>query len=132
MIAVCAAIPEEGVEALEASELIKQARSMVRLRVCAEASLVLHRERRIGTYAIFWNHEAMQAGSVYALEREDWIFPSYRESAIGLLREMPPATVLSWWRGHPSGWLNPLYRNVASIFVPIRKHVPHPAGLALE
>ena len=36
----------------------------------------------------------MQAGSVYALGDDDWIFPSYRESAIGLLRGMPPATVL--------------------------------------
>src|SRR5207253_479688 len=75
-------------------------------------------------------HEAMQAGSVHALEDEDWIFPSYRESAIGLLRGMPPATVLSWWRGHPSGWWNPADYNVASICVPIGTHVPHAAGLA--
>jgi pyruvate dehydrogenase E1 component alpha subunit len=72
----------------------------------------------------------MQAGSVYALERDDWIFPSYRESAIGLLRGMPAATVLSWWRGHPTGWWNPLDWNVASICVPIATHVPHAAGLA--
>ena len=43
---------------------------------------------------------------------------------------MPPATVLSWWRGHPSGWWNPLDYNVASICVPIATHVPHAAGLA--
>jgi pyruvate dehydrogenase E1 component alpha subunit len=72
----------------------------------------------------------MQAGSVYALEDGDWIFPSYRESAIGLLRGMPPATVLSWWRGHPAGWWNPLDYNIASICVPIATHVPHAAGLA--
>ena len=72
----------------------------------------------------------MQVGSHYALERDDWIFPSYRESAIGLLRGMPPATVLSWWRGHPAGWWNPLDYNLASICVPIATHVPHAAGLA--
>jgi pyruvate dehydrogenase E1 component alpha subunit len=72
----------------------------------------------------------MQVGSHYALERDDWIFPSYRESAIGLLRGMPPATVLSWWRGHPTGWWNPLDYNLASICVPIATHVPHAAGLA--
>jgi pyruvate dehydrogenase E1 component alpha subunit len=72
----------------------------------------------------------MQAGAVYALEDDDWIFPSYRESAIGLLRGIPPATVLSWWRGHPAGWWNPLDYNVASICVPIATHVPHAAGLA--
>ena len=104
--------------------------SMVLLRTYDERSLVYHRQGRLGTYAIFWNHEAMQAGSVHALSDDDWIFPSYRESAIGLLRGMPPATVLHWWRGHPAGWWNPADYNVASICVPIATHVPHAAGLA--
>jgi pyruvate dehydrogenase E1 component alpha subunit len=67
---------------------------------------------------------------VFALDDEDWIFPSYRESAIGLLRGMPPEIVLQWWRGHPSGWWSPADYNVASICVPIGTHVPHAAGLA--
>src|ERR1700747_965577 len=100
------------------------------LRPYDERSVVYHRQGRIGTYAIFWNHEAMQAGAVHALEDDDWIFPSYRESAIGLLRGMPAATVLSWWRGQPAGWWNHEDYNVASIGVPIATHVPHAAGLA--
>ena len=67
---------------------------------------------------------------MHALEERDWVFPSYRESAIGLLRGLPAATILSWWRGHPSGWWNPADVNVASICVPIATHVPHAAGLA--
>jgi pyruvate dehydrogenase E1 component alpha subunit len=124
------AIPDGEVEGLEERDLLELYRSMVLLRTYDERSVVFHSQGRIGTYAIFWNHEAMQAGSVYALEREDWIFPSYRESAIGLLRGMPASTVLSWWRGHPAGWWNPLDYNVASICVPIGTHVPHAAGLA--
>src|SRR5205823_497402 len=124
------AIPDGEVEGLEERDLLELYRSMVLLRTYDERSVVFHRQGRIGTYAIFWNHEAMQAGSAYALERGDWIFPSYRESAIGLLRGMPASTVLSWWRGHPSGWWNPLDYNVASICVPIGTHVPHAAGLA--
>ena len=103
---------------------------LVLLRTYDERSLVYHRQGRIGTYAIFWNHEAMQAGSVFALAEGDWIFPSYRESAIGLLRGMPVATVLQWWRGHPAGWWNPLDYGVASICVPIATHVPHAVGFA--
>src|SRR5881394_2703741 len=124
------ATPDGEVDGLEERDLLELYRGMVLLRTYDERSLVFHRQGRIGTYAIFWNHEAMQAGSVYALERNDWIFPSYRESAIGLLRGMPPATVLHWWRGHPAGWWNPLDYNVASICVPIATHVPHAAGLA--
>src|SRR6266542_3312992 len=121
---------DREVEGLVEQELLDLYRSMVLLRAYDERSVVYHRQGRIGTYAIFWNHEAMQAGAFHALGEEDWIFPSYRESAIGLLRGMPPATVLSWWRGHPAGWWNPADYNVASICVPIATHVPHAAGLA--
>ena len=123
-------IPDGEVEGLDESDLVELYRSLVLLRTYDERSLVYHRQGRIGTYAIFWGHEAMQAGSVYALDDDDWIFPSYRESAIGLLRGMPASTVLSWWRGHPTGWWNPADYNIASICVPIGTHVPHAAGLA--
>jgi pyruvate dehydrogenase E1 component alpha subunit len=123
-------LPDGEVEGLDERDLTELYRGMVLLRTYDERSLVYHRQGRIGTYAIFWNHEAMQTGAVYALERDDWVFPSYRESAIGLLRGMPASTVLSWWRGHPAGWWNPLDYNVASICVPIGTHVPHAAGLA--
>jgi len=123
---------DEGreVEGLGAAELLALYRSLVLLRTYDERSLVYHRQGRIGTYAIFWNHEAMQAGSVHALADEDWLFPSYRESAIGLLRGIPASTILHWWRGHPAGWWNPADYRVASICVPIGTHVPHAAGLA--
>jgi pyruvate dehydrogenase E1 component alpha subunit len=112
------------------SDLLELYRRMVLLRTYDERSVVYHRQGRIGTYAIFWNHEAIQAGATFALTDDDWIFPSYRESAIGLVRGMPAQTVLQWWRGHPSGWWNPAEWNVASIAVPIATHVPHAAGLA--
>ncbi len=124
------AVPDGEVDGLSDHDLIGLYRGMVLLRTYDERSVVYHRQGRIGTYAIFWNHEAMQVGSVYALEDEDWIFPSYRESAIGILRGMAASTVLSWWRGHPAGWWNPADYNVASICVPIGTHVPHAAGLA--
>ena len=123
-------IPDGEVEGLSEADLLELHRQLVLLRTYDERSVVYHRQGRIGTYAIFWGHEAMQVGSSFALERDDWIFPSYRESAIGLLRGMPAATILSWWRGHPAGWWNPADWNVASICVPIATHVPHAAGLA--
>jgi pyruvate dehydrogenase E1 component alpha subunit len=125
-----ASLPDGEVAGLAESDLVALYRDMVLLRTYDERSVVYHSQGRIGTYAIFWNHEAMQAGAHYALADEDWVFPSYRESAIGLLRGMPAETVLSWWRGHPSGWWNPADYNVASIAVPIATQVPHAVGLA--
>ncbi len=125
-----ASVPDAEVEGLDESDFLELYRQLVLLRTFDERSVVYHRQGRIGTYAIFWGHEAIQVGATYALDRGDWIFPSYRESAIGLLRGMPPATILSWWRGHPTGWWNPLDYNLASICVPIATQVPHAAGLA--
>ena len=123
-------VPDGEVEGLDEQGLLALHRAMVLLRTYDERSVVYHRQGRIGTYAIFWNHEAMQAGSAHALAEGDWIFPSYRESAIGLLRGIPASTILSWWRGHPAGWWNPAEFQVASICVPIATHVPHAVGLA--
>jgi pyruvate dehydrogenase E1 component alpha subunit len=123
-------VPDGEVDGLHEDDLLALHRNLVLLRTYDERSVVYHRQGRIGTYAIFWNHEAMQVGSAYALEPRDWIFPSYRESAIGLLRGIPAASILSWWRGHPAGWWSPAEFNVASICVPIATHVPHAAGLA--
>src|SRR6476619_4464379 len=117
-------------DGLTESDLLELYRRMVLLRTYDERSVVYHRQGRIGTYAIFWNHEAIQAGATFALSDDDWIFPSYRESAIGLVRGMPVETILQWWRGHPSGWWNPADWNLASIAVPIATQIPHAAGLA--
>src|ERR1051325_8816249 len=111
-------------------DLLELYRRMVLLRTYDERSVVYHRQGRIGTYAIFWNHRAVQAGATFALTDDDWLFPSYRESAIGLVRGMPVQTILQWWRGHPSGWGRPADWNIASIAVPIATHVPHAAALA--
>jgi TPP-dependent pyruvate/acetoin dehydrogenase alpha subunit len=87
-------VPDGEVEGLSEADLLELHRQLVLLRTYDERSVVYHRQGRIGTYAIFWGHEAMQVGSTFALAREDWIFPSYRESAIGLLRGLPASTIL--------------------------------------
>jgi pyruvate dehydrogenase E1 component alpha subunit len=115
---------------LSADDLLELHRRMVLLRTYDERAVVYHRQGRLGTYAISWNHEAIQAGATFALRDDDWIFPSYREGSIGLVRGMSPAVLLQWWRGHPAGWWNPAEWKIASICVPIATHVPHAAGLA--
>jgi pyruvate dehydrogenase E1 component alpha subunit len=121
---------DRTVSGLDERGLLDLHRRLVLLRTYDERSVAYHSQGRIGTYAIFWGHEAIQVGTASALEDDDWIFPSYRESAIGLLRGMPASTALAWWRGHPEGWWNPLDWKVASIAVPIATQVPHAAGLA--
>jgi pyruvate dehydrogenase E1 component alpha subunit len=115
---------------LSRAQLTGLHRDMARLRAFDDQAVAYQRQGRIGTYAIFWGHEAMQAGAVRALAEHDWVFPSYRESAVGLLRGMPIEVVLSWWRGEPAGCWDPHTHSVANICVPIGTQVPHAVGYA--
>lgn len=125
------AVPDREVEGLSDGQLLELHREMVLMRTFDERAVVYQRQGRIGTYAIYWGHEAIQVGAHFALDPQtDWVFPSYRESAIGLLRGMDPATVLAWWRGLPSGWWNPLEHKLGGISVPIGSQVPHAVGAA--
>src|SRR5258707_14274022 len=81
---------DREVEGLDREGLLDLYRSLILLRTYDERSVVYHSQGRIGTYAIFWNHEAMQAGTGHALTDHDLIVPSYRDSAVRLLRGMPP------------------------------------------
>jgi len=105
-------------------------RDMVLLRSFDEQAVAYQRQGRLGTYAIHWGHEALQVGALRALAAVDWVFPSYRESAIGLLRGMPIETILSWWRGEPAGAWDPREHAVANICAPVGAHVPHAVGFA--
>jgi pyruvate dehydrogenase E1 component alpha subunit len=113
-------------------ELLEIFRWLVILRTFDERALTLQRQGRVGTYPMFWGEEATQAGPLYACEETDWIFPSYRQCAVGILRGIPPATILGWVRGYggPAGFYNPREYRVGPIIVPIATHLPHATGAA--
>ncbi len=119
-------------EGLGDKDLIELFRSLILLRTFDERAVALQRQGRIGTYAIYWGEEATQAGALYACEENDWVFPSYRQNAIGILRGVPASTILAWWRGYGGehGFYNPREHRVAPICVPIATHLPHAVGLA--
>src|SRR4051794_41940606 len=97
------AVPDGEVEGLSEQDLLELYRQLVLLRTYDERSVVYHSQGRIGTYAIYWNHEAMQAGSVFAVGPAGLVFPNYREAAVGLVRGVPAAARAPWWGGPPAG-----------------------------
>jgi pyruvate dehydrogenase E1 component alpha subunit len=121
-------VPEE----LDEKDLLELWRWLLLLRTFDERAVALQRQGRIGTYALYWGEEATQAGPLYACDDSDWVFPSYRQNAIGILRGVSPATVLAWWRGYGGrlGFWNAREHRVAPICVPIATHLPHAVGLA--
>ncbi|MDP9224998.1 MAG: thiamine pyrophosphate-dependent dehydrogenase E1 component subunit alpha [Actinomycetota bacterium] len=126
-------VPDAAVpEGLSEKDLVELFRWLVVLRTFDLRAVALQRQGRIGTYALYWGEEATQAGALYACEDGDWVFPSYRQNAIGILRGVPSATILSWWRGYGGehGFYNPRDHRVAPICVPIATHLPHAVGVA--
>jgi pyruvate dehydrogenase E1 component alpha subunit len=119
-------------DGLNEKDLVEMFRWLVLLRTFDERAVALQRQGRIGTYALYWGEEGTQAGPLYACDEADWVFPSYRQNAIGILRGVAAATVLAWWRGYGSihGFWNPREHRVAPICVPIGTHLPHAVGLA--
>lgn len=119
-------------EGLSDKDLIEIYRWLVLLRTFDERAVALQRQGRIGTYALYWGEEGTQAGPLYALKETDWVFPSYRQNAIGILRGVRASTVLAWWRGYGGthGFWNPRDHRVGPICVPIATHLPHAVGVA--
>ncbi|HVD02698.1 MAG TPA: thiamine pyrophosphate-dependent enzyme [Candidatus Dormibacteraeota bacterium] len=104
--------------------------AMARLRAFDERAVILQRQGVIGTYPTYFGEEAVQAASVLALRPEDWLFPTYRQTAAVTLRGCPPAVPLLLWRGHPGGWHDVMRYRVAPICVPIATNYPHAVGAA--
>lgn len=118
------------VEGVGEKDLVEMWRLMRYLRAFDERAVALQRQGRLGTYPIYWGQEGIQVGSALAARDDDWLFPSYREGSIGLVRGQSPAQVLHYWRGHPAGFWDPLEHHVAPICVPIATHIPHAVGAA--
>jgi pyruvate dehydrogenase E1 component alpha subunit len=126
-------VPDAPVpDGLAEKDLLEIYRWLVLLRTFDERAVALQRQGRIGTYALYWGEEATQAGTLYACDEADWVFPSYRQNAIGILRGIPASTILAWWRGYGGehGFYNPRDHRVGPICVPIATHLPHAVGVA--
>ena len=123
----------DGDVGLSGDGLIKLFSSLVLLRTFDERAVALQRQGRIGTYPTFWGEEATQAGPMLALRERDWVFPSYRQNAVGLLRGLPASVPLAYRRGYGGahGFWNPRRYRVAPMCVPIGTHLPHAVGVAL-
>lgn len=119
-------------EGLGEKDLLELFRWLVILRIFDERAVALQRQGRIGTYPLYWGEEGTQAGPLYACRETDWVFPTYRQNSIGILRGVPVSTILGWIRGYggPAGFYNPRDYRVAPICVPIATHLPHAVGLA--
>ncbi len=100
-------------------------------RTFDQQALNLQREGRLGTYASILGQEASQIGSAFALDKSDWIFPSFREMGVYITMGYPPFMLFQYWSGDERGVKTPEDLNIFPVCVPVGTQVPHAVGTAM-
>src|SRR5690606_6320611 len=76
---------------------------MVWTRILDQRSISLNRQGRLGFYAPTAGQEASQLASQYALEKDDFILPGYRDVPQIIFHGLPLEQAFLWSRGHFHG-----------------------------
>ena len=122
---------ESLMPALSDSDIRRIYELLLLLRTFDDRALKLQREGRLGTYAPILGQEASQVGSAFALEKSDWIFPSYRESGVYIAIGYPIYMILQYWAGDERGLKTPDDLNILPISIPVGTQVLHAVGAAM-
>ncbi|MCM3115418.1 pyruvate dehydrogenase (acetyl-transferring) E1 component subunit alpha [Neobacillus sp. MER 74] len=105
--------------------------NMVRIRTFDRKAISLQRQGRLGTYAPFEGQEASQVGSALALEKDDWVFPTYRDHGATLTFGAGMARTYLYWNGRVEGCVPEEGKKIFPPAVPIATQIPHAAGAAM-
>jgi pyruvate dehydrogenase E1 component alpha subunit len=100
-------------------------------RADAEAN-ALQRQGELAVYPPLIGQEGAQVGCTYALERNDFVFPSYRELAAALVKGVDLVEYLHFYRGTwHGGAYDPYQHGFGMVCVPVASQIPHAVGYAL-
>ena len=115
---------------LSSTQIKDMYKYMVLSRIFDDRALKLQRQGRIGTYPSILGQEAAQVGSAYALDKNTWIFPSFREHASMIVRGAPMGKMYLYYAGDERGNLISKDTNCFMTSVPVATHLLHAVGYA--
>lgn len=105
---------------------------MVLARRADLEATALQRQGELAVYPPLLGQEASQVGSAYAMEAEDFAFPSYRELGVALVRGVDLVDYLHFYR---ATWHGGAYDarefGFGMVCVPVASQVIHAVGYAL-
>jgi len=105
-------------------------RGMLLARRCDERFLRLQRQGRIGTYGPALGQEAASLGPAFAIGKNDWFVPSFRELAGLLYRGWAMDRLILWWAGNEAGATVPEGMRDLPVCVPVSSQCLYAAGVA--
>jgi 2-oxoisovalerate dehydrogenase E1 component alpha subunit len=113
----------------------EQLRSLYRLmavgRRIDRQAINLTRQGALGVYASSHGQEAAQVGAVFALEADDWLFPTYRETVASFARGVDVVEALALFSGAWHCGFDPYQYRVAPLTTPLATQALHATGLAM-
>ncbi len=112
------------------ADLLKLYKTMLASRRLDERCLMLQRQGRMGTYGPSKGQEAAALGVAYAMRPDDWLVPTFRETAGLLWRGWPMHTWMLYWGGFEAGNAVPDGVNDLPICVPIASQCQYGMGIA--
>jgi pyruvate dehydrogenase E1 component alpha subunit len=124
-------VNEAAMPDLSDEQLQELMRRMVYTRILDQRSISLNRQGRLGFYAPTAGQEASQLASQYALEKEDFILPGYRDVPQMIWHGLPLSQAFLWSRGHFQGGNIPEGVNVIAPQIIIGAQIIQAAGVAL-
>lgn len=124
-------VNEGALPALTDEQLQELMRRMVYTRILDQRSISLNRQGRLGFYAPTAGQEASQLASQFALEKEDYILPGYRDVPQLIWHGLPLYQAFLFSRGHFHGNQIPEGVNVLSPQIIIGAQYVQTAGVAL-
>jgi len=104
---------------------------MVLTRAADQKALKLQRQGRLGTYAPSLGHEACQVGTAFPIQKEDWVFPYFRDLGMYLTVGYPLADYFLYWMGNEAGMRTPDDLNIFPLAIPVASQIPHSVGAAM-
>ncbi|MEN1967026.1 pyruvate dehydrogenase (acetyl-transferring) E1 component subunit alpha [Lentibacillus sp. N15] len=124
-------VNKEDVPDLSDDDLKELMRRMVYTRILDQRSMALNRQGRLGFYAPTAGQEASQLGSHYALEKEDFVLPGYRDVPQLIWHGLPLYQAFLFSKGHFHGNQFPEGVNATSPQIIIGAQYTQAAGVAL-
>lgn len=116
---------------LEEKDYRQLYRYMVLARRLDTQAVNLGRQGQLAVYPPLRGQEAAQVGAAYALSRQDWIFPGYRELGMALVRGVPAEALMHLWRGTWHGTYAPDAYHFGLVSIPVATQALHAAGFAM-
>lgn len=104
---------------------------MARIRRFDQEATALQRQGELALWVPLTGQEAAQIGSGHASEPQDYIFPTYREHGVALVRNVDLAELLKQFRGVSNGGWDPRENNFHLYTLVLAAQTLHAVGYAM-